>query len=245
MVMIIGHRGGRNLWPENSLSGFRKLAAMPVEGVEFDVHLTDAGELLVIHDPTLDRTTDRTGAVAALPAGEHRKVRLKDSDGEGIPTLEDVLEVFKDGAIELHVELKSGVEHRLYAGLEAKAAALINRFGLADRAILTSFHEAVLAEIGRVAPHIRRLSSFDRNSAHRMGLLTGLDKMLALSDVVAVERSLLAAEWDTVVSRVPLDRLGAWVPNDEVDLAFWLGKPIRQITTDRPDLAVKIRANAA
>ena len=58
MVMIVGHRGGRNLWPENSLSGFRKLAAMPVEGVEFDVHLTGGGELLVIHDPTLDRTTD-------------------------------------------------------------------------------------------------------------------------------------------------------------------------------------------
>jgi len=245
MVMIVGHRGGRNLWPENSLSGFKKLAAMPVEGVEFDVHLTGGGELLVIHDPTLDRTTDHTGPVAALRPGEHRNVRLKDSDGETIPTLEEVLEIFKDGTIELHIELKSGVDHRLYDGLEVEAAAVVDRLGLAERSILTSFHEEVLAEIGRVAPHIRTLSSFDRNSAQRMGLLSGLDRMLELSDVVAVEKSLLAAEWDTILARVPLDRLGAWVPNDESDLAYWLNKPIRQITTDRPDLAVQIRASAA
>jgi glycerophosphoryl diester phosphodiesterase len=169
---------------------------------------------------------------------------LKDSDGEAIPTLEDVLEIFKNGSIELHIELKSGVEHRLYTGLEAKAAAVVDRFGLAERSILTSFHEEVLAEIVRVAPHIRTLSSFDRNSAHRLGLLTGLQKMLDLSDVVAVEKSLLAAEWDTITASVPLDRLGAWVPNDEPDLAFWLAKPIRQITTDRPDLAVQIRTSA-
>jgi glycerophosphoryl diester phosphodiesterase len=243
--MIIGHRGGRNLWPENSLSGFKKLAAMPVEGVEFDVHLTNGGELLVIHDPTLDRTTDHTGPVADLAPGAHRNVQLKDGDGEAIPTLEEVLDIFWNGTIELHIELKSDVEHRLYPGLEAKAAAVVDRLGLADRSILTSFHEEVLAELARVAPHIRTLSSFDRNSAHRLGLLSGLDKMLELSDVVAIEKGLLAAEWDIILTRVPLDRLGAWVPNEEPDLAFWLSKPIRQITTDRPDLAIQIRASAA
>lgn len=245
MVMIIGHRGGRNLWPENSLSGFRKLKAMPVEGVEFDVHLTGDGELLVIHDPTLDRTTDHSGPVAALPAGAHRNVRLKDSDGEAIPTLAEVLEIFRDGTMELHVELKAGVGHVAYPGLEAAAAALIDRFGLGERSILTSFHEEILVEIGRVAPHIRRLSSFDRNSAERLGLKAGLDTMLELSDIVAVEKSLLLAEWDAITAQVPLERLGAWVPNEEADLKFWLDQPIRQITTDRPDRAVSIRGTAA
>ncbi|MGO8656265.1 glycerophosphodiester phosphodiesterase family protein, partial [Rhizobium ruizarguesonis] len=88
MVFIIGHRGGRNLWPENSLSGFRKLAQMPVDGVEFDIHLTRSGEVLVIHDPTLDRTTGAHGLVANLRPGESRTLRLKESDGETIPTLE-------------------------------------------------------------------------------------------------------------------------------------------------------------
>jgi glycerophosphoryl diester phosphodiesterase len=74
-----------------------------------------------------------------------------------------------------------------------------------------------------------------------MGLVAGLETMLELSDIVAVEKSLLVAEWDAITARVPADRLGAWVPNEEDDLAYWLGKPIRQITTDRPDTAVRIR----
>ena len=241
MVHIIGHRGGRNLWPENSLSGFRKLAGMPVEGVEFDVHLTHSGEMLVIHDPTLDRTTDHTGPVADLGPGAHRNVFLKESDGETIATLEEVLDVFKDTEFELHVELKADASGKAYPGLEAKAAQAIDRFGLAERAILTSFHPDVLETVRRISPHIRTLSSFDRNSAERLGLVSGLTKLLQLSDIIAVEKSLLVTDWDQIASLVPLDRLGAWVPNHKADLAYWLAKPIRQITTDRPDLALSVR----
>ena len=66
MTLITGHRGARNLWPENSLQGFRNVLELGVDAVEFDVHVTDAGELLVIHDATLERTTDGHGAVRAL-----------------------------------------------------------------------------------------------------------------------------------------------------------------------------------
>ncbi|MCC7274989.1 MAG: glycerophosphodiester phosphodiesterase, partial [Alphaproteobacteria bacterium] len=55
MVMIVGHRGARNLWPENSLAGFRRTAALGVEAVEFDVHGTRDGGIVVIHDPALER----------------------------------------------------------------------------------------------------------------------------------------------------------------------------------------------
>jgi glycerophosphoryl diester phosphodiesterase len=61
------------------------------------------------------------------------------------------------------------------------------------------------------------------------------------SDIIAVEKSLLAAQWEQITELVPVDRLGAWVPNDIGDLEYWLAKPIRQITTDRPDLALQAR----
>jgi glycerophosphoryl diester phosphodiesterase len=242
MVNIVGHRGGRNLWPENSLTGFRELAAMPVEGVEFDVHLTGGGELLVIHDATLDRTTDRTGPVAALQAGTHRQVRLNDSDGQAIPLLEEVLDIFVPTAIELHVELKADHTGRPYPGLEAKVAEMLDAKGLSDRAIMTSFHAEVLANIRAEAPHMRTLSSFDARSAERMGgVRAGLETMLELSDVIAIEKSVLAPHWDEISAMVPQDRLGVWVPNEEQDLSYWLAKPIRQLTTDRPDRAVRLR----
>lgn len=241
MVHIIGHRGGRNLWPENSLSGFRNLAAMPVEGVEFDVHLTQDGEMLVIHDPTLDRTTNRSGEVATLTRDERGKVMLNDSDGETIPALAEVLQIFKDTSLELHIELKTDSAGIPYHGLEAKVADLIDRYGVANRSFLTSFHSGVLRTIRRVAPHLRTLSSFDRKSAERLGLMAGLKEMMEVSDVIAIEMSLLAADWDEITQLVRLDRLGAWVPNNNADLSYWLGKPIRQITTDRPDLALAVR----
>lgn len=241
MVLIIGHRGGRDLWAENGLTGFRALAALPVEGVEFDVHLTEAGELLVIHDATLDRTTDHQGPVAQLRAGVHRHVFLKNGDGDTVPSLDDVLQTFAPTSIELHVELKADSTGQPYRGLEEKAAAVLDRHGLADRSILTSFNPDVLRTVRRVAPHIRTLSSFDTKSADWLGLVEGIATLLDVSDIIAVEKGLLDRHWDLITSRIPADRLGVWVPNEAADLTYWLDKPVRQLTTDRPDRALKLR----
>jgi glycerophosphoryl diester phosphodiesterase len=245
MTLIAGHRGARNLWPENSLSGFRNLLALGVEAVEFDVHLTDAGELLVIHDPRLDRTTDRKGPVSTLPLGERKNVVLVGSDHEGIPTLDEVLALYAPTGLELHVELKDDASGTPYRGLVAEAAAAIDRYGLSARTFLTSFSTDVLARVREAAPHIRTLYSYHRPAAEALGLSAGLTRALAVADVVAVEKSLLLAEWAEITAMAPLDRLGAWVPNDETDIAFWLTQGLRQITTDRPDLAVRLRSTGA
>ena len=240
MVLIIGHRGGRNLWPENSLRGFRELAELPVQGVEFDVHLTNAGELLVIHDPTLDRTTAQAGIVADLPAGAHRDIRLKDAGAEYVPALDEVLAIVGATRLELHIELKADASGHPYPGLEKRAVAVVDKLGLAERSILTSFNPDVLRTVRSIAPHIRTLSSFDQKSADRMGLVSGLKTLLEVSDVIAVEKSVLSQHWVQVSSLVPQERLGVWVPNETEDLRYWLAQPIRQLTTDRPDIAVSV-----
>lgn len=241
MVRIIGHRGARDLWPENSLTGFRELASMPVEGVEFDVHLTGDGELLVIHDPTLDRTTDRTGPVAQLGRGEHRQVKLRNGDNETVPLLSEVLDIYAGTAIELHVELKADSDGNPYPGLEEKVAAMLVTHGMAERSILTSFDPKVLEVVRRVAPDIRTLSSFDAKSAEKFGLLDGLETVMKVADIIAIEKSLLDRHWDIITRRLPRERLGVWVPNEETDLALWLNRPVHQLTTDRPDRALKMR----
>jgi glycerophosphoryl diester phosphodiesterase len=241
MVHIIGHRGGAALWPENSLSGFRELAALPVEGVEFDVHLTVDGELLVIHDPTLDRTTDHKGPVAALRGDEHRRVMLKQSDGQSIPLLSEVLEIFVGNRMELHVELKGDPRGAPYPGLAAKAAAMLDHYRLADRAMLTGFDPAAVAEVRTISPHIRTLCALDAQAVERHGLFEALDAMAEVANVVAVEKDVLDQHWEVIAARLPGERLGVWVPNYETELAFWLSRPIRQLTTDRPDRALRLR----
>ena len=84
---IASHRGGAFLWPENSALAFRQALVLPAEQLELDVHLSADGAVVVIHDATLDRTTDSTGPVRARTLAELRQVRVKGTGGEPPPTL--------------------------------------------------------------------------------------------------------------------------------------------------------------
>lgn len=242
-VAIIGHRGARNLWPENSLDGFRRTRALGIEGVEFDVHPARDGVLVVIHDPTLERTTEGQGVVAERTAAELAATRLRDGGGEGVPTLDAVLDIFAGSGIELHIEIKTDAAGKLYPGLERRLVDVIARRGLQDSAILTCFTPRALEIVREIAPRQRVLASVNQRSVDAMGgLAAALDRFQAIDGcLVAVEKGLLADNLDLCLQRLGRDRLGAWVPNEPDDIAAWLARPVRQITTDRPDLALERR----
>ncbi|TRO53368.1 glycerophosphodiester phosphodiesterase [Candidatus Bathyarchaeota archaeon] len=103
MVLRIGHRGAKGHAPENTLKSFSKAVELGCDMTELDVHLGGSGELVVIHDETVDRTTDGSGAVANHTLRELK--RLDAGQGERIPTLEEVLKLLK-GRIMLNIELK-------------------------------------------------------------------------------------------------------------------------------------------
>lgn len=242
MTMIVGHRGARNLWPENSLSGFRKTAALGIEAVELDIHLTRSGEIVVLHDASLDRTTLATGDVAALTPEARRCAILRDSLDECVPVLEEVLDVFRRTGMELHIELKNTTCGNRYDGLAARAVTAIREAGMEDHCILTGFTPEVLEEVRSLAPNIRRLASMNTQSAVVLGgLMPAVRRLAAVADIVAVEKSLLAVGWDSIIAELSLDRLCPWVANTEPELRYWLSKGTRQLTTDRPDLALALR----
>ena len=242
MVLIVGHRGARNLWPENSLGGFQKVRALATDAIEFDLHLTQAGELLCIHDATLERTTFGTGLVADLPLHGRKQVILRDSDEEHIPTFREVLEMFADTKFELHIEIKSDHNHQPYPGIVPAVMAELSRFPLGNRAVLTSFDPDVLRELRQAMPTGRRLASIDRHSAIRLGgLSAGLALLGELAEIVAVERTLLLENLELVNSIVPMSRWAVWMCNEADIITYWLAQPVFSITTDRPDLAVAAR----
>src|ERR1700730_1532409 len=100
-TLLAAHRGVSRLWPENSLLAFRNAIALGADFIEFDVHLSKDGELVVIHDPTLDRTTSGSGSVKDRSVAELKVLRLKDKAGaltdESVPTLDEVTAVAAKG----------------------------------------------------------------------------------------------------------------------------------------------------
>jgi glycerophosphoryl diester phosphodiesterase len=241
-VAIIGHRGARNLWPENSLDGFQRTRALGIEGVEFDVHPARDGTLVVIHDPTLDRTTDGQGPVADRTAAELAAIRLREGGG-AIPTLDQVFDIFAGSDIELHIEIKTDSNGRRYPGLEQRLVDVIADRKLHVTAILTCFAPRALEIVRGIAPKQRLLASVNQRLADAMGGLDkALDRFLAMDGcLIAIEKGLLTEKLDYCLDRVGSEKLGVWVPNEADDLAQWLMRPIRQITTDRPDIALEQR----
>jgi glycerophosphoryl diester phosphodiesterase len=150
--MAIAHRGASSYAPENTFAAFDLAIGMGARHLELDVHFSSDGHLVVIHDDTVDRTTDGSGpvtsrslaALTALDAGAWFDPRFK---GERIPTLGAVLERY--WGAHLHVELKG---HS--AGLAQRAVDMIRSSGIATNVTITSFQKAKLEETRAYAPEL-------------------------------------------------------------------------------------------
>ncbi|MET0785540.1 MAG: glycerophosphodiester phosphodiesterase [Paenisporosarcina sp.] len=155
-MKIYAHRGSSGTHPENTIAAFEAAAKLPVYGVELDVHLTKDGELVVIHDESIDRTSNGTGYVKDLTLSELRKYDygkwFSSAFAETIPTLDQVLKIYKNTEHHINIELKSDVFP--YEGLGEKVLHVIETFGLADRVVVSSFDHETIREFKKSAPHI-------------------------------------------------------------------------------------------
>jgi glycerophosphoryl diester phosphodiesterase len=143
---VVAHRGGRARGPENTLEAMRLGVAAGADAIELDVHRCAGGDVVVIHDATVDRTTDGRGAVGGMTLADLRSLdagcRFTPVSGGGaagtarIPTLDEVFEEFAHTAI--IIELKTGAA-------SAATLAVIERHAAEDRCIVDSFHAEALA----------------------------------------------------------------------------------------------------
>ena len=149
---MIAHRGASAYAPENTLAAFQLALRQGADGVELDVQLSADGEVVVCHDGSVDRTTDGHGLVAELSLAQLKQLDAgawfgQAFRGERIPTLAEVFESLPGGIID--VELKPGA---LSSALPNKVAALITRFNLSERVIVTSFLPHYLSRIHQLLP---------------------------------------------------------------------------------------------
>lgn len=150
--VIIAHRGASAYHPENTMSAFRSAVEMGAEMIELDILLSKDGVPVVIHDETLERTTNRIGKAAdfdlkdllTLDAGSWFSEK---HTGEPIPTLEEVLE-FAKGRIALNIEIKTeAVTDNTLGGIEEKALELVKKHGMQNHVLFSSFDYRALTHL--------------------------------------------------------------------------------------------------
>ena len=146
---VLAHRGGRALAPENTLKAFRNAISLGVDWLELDVQRTQDGALVVIHDDTVDRTTNGKGLVRNFTLEQLRA--LDAGDGEQIPTFNEVLQLAKVYGINLFPEAK---EPKLYPGLGAEMAQAVMEADYSSKTVIQSFDKATLDEVLAKDPQI-------------------------------------------------------------------------------------------
>jgi glycerophosphoryl diester phosphodiesterase len=180
LPLLVGHRGAAALAPENTLAGFRAAAEAGVTAVEFDVRLSADGVPVVIHDATLERTTDGKGPVAALSAAQLARLDAgawfaRRFRGEKLPTLEAAIGALAALGLAANIELKSeGDGARPLA--EAVAALLARAWpATLEPALLSSFDAACVAHCRALAPEVPRALLVETPDRAALALARKLD----------------------------------------------------------------------
>lgn len=155
---IWAHRGASAVYPENTMVAFEEANRSGANAIELDVQRTRDGELIVIHDETLNRTTNGRGYIYAasyswiktLDAGGKFHSRFR---GEKIPTLRDVLDFILQTNMTLNIEIKN--EPIRYPGIELQVIRLLDQFKLLHRTIISSFDHLCVQIVKRSAPNVQ------------------------------------------------------------------------------------------
>ncbi len=242
-TLLAAHRGGALLWPENSLLAFRNAIALGSDLLEMDAHLTKDGEVVVIHDPVLGRTTTGTGAVRERTLAEIRAFRLKDRDGkatdEAIPTLDEVVALAAPTPVRLLLEIKVDARGARYPGIEEKVLAILDRSGMTARAIVMAFEGETVRRIRTLRPDVMVGGLYSQRSLERMRSTVGWE-IEALGKLgarfVGLHQELVTPEVVRQAEKAEL-LLGAWTVNEAEAMRRFVEMGVGVLISDRPDVA--------
>jgi glycerophosphoryl diester phosphodiesterase len=221
-MRILGHRGARHEAPENTLAGIEHGLAAGVDGVEVDVRITSDGRIVVIHDATVDRTTNGSGPVAGMTFDELRT--LDAGDGERVPLLEEVVAALRGRGV-LSVEIKE----RAHALPVARRLHELDATGFVN---IISFDHRPLAVAAEAAPGLRTGCLVVARPADPVGLV-----MAAGADFLSIHLAYVDAELVATchAAQVPVC---AWNCNEPGDLPRYAEIGVDWLGTDEPSRVV-------
>jgi glycerophosphoryl diester phosphodiesterase len=240
--LIIGHRGFRSRYPENTLAAFAGAIDAGADMIEFDVQLTKDGHPVVIHDRTLDRTTNGAGPVTACSLSELKKLNAGSwfhsrFCAETIPTLDEVLDL-ADKKVLMNIEIKVDDDQPLYEyeGIEHKVINSVNRRNLMPHVLMSSFHKPILENLHGIDPRaaIGVLTEFGEKP-DLSGMCRALDAFSWNPYYLELEEITIASVHKKGFKVIP------YTVNDPDDIRRLIQLGVDGLFTDDPQTALEIR----
>jgi glycerophosphoryl diester phosphodiesterase len=250
---VIAHRGGRGLWPENTLLAFRSAAALGADVLEMDVRQTADGVLVVLHDETVDRTTDGSGPVAALALAALQRLdagyRWSPDGGAthpyrgrglAVPSLRDVFGALPAARMNLEIKARD-------ASLSQPLCELVREHRMERRVVVASFAQEPMDAFRAACPDVATAATADEARLFFRLAALFLDAFFApRAEVLQVPERLRGTEVLTprflaAARRFNL-KIDVWTVNEPEDMKRLIALPVAGIMTDYPDRMLALRA---
>ena len=234
--LIIAHRGASRYAPENTLASFRLAVSQHADAVELDAKLTRDGQIVVMHDDTIDRTTNGHGAVRQMDWAALQQVNAggkTDDAATGIPLLEDVLRAVAADVL-VNIELTNYASR--FDDLPYRVADLIERLGVVDRVWISSFNPVALRRFARRLPQVPTGFLVDPKSTWVFSVFRHFTPHRLVEPPLALVSEQAIRHWHAQGKRVMV-----YTVNDADDMRRLFAWGVDGIFTDDPPLAMQIR----
>ena len=239
MVQIFAHRGFSGYYPENTMLAFQKVAEETVaDGIELDIQLTKDGEIVIMHDEMLDRTTNGSGWLKDHTLEELKMLSVGVNvkgffPRQTIPTLREYFTWLKTTKLITNIELKTSYFE--YEGIEEKLIAMVKEFGLEDQIWYSSFNHYTVARIKKLMPEAK------------CGLLTdtwlmNIGEYAASQGAASVNARTYFCAKEGVAADLHAHNIAlqAWTPNDAEMKQELVDAGVDVLITNYPDIAAKV-----
>ncbi len=249
--LVFAHRGGGGIYPENTLEAFRYSAEMKVDVLELDIHATSDGKLVVLHDSSVDRTTDGSGKVKEMTLAELKKLdagyQFSTDDGQTfpfrgknitIPTLEEIFNAFPQ--TKFNIEPKQSEP-----SIVIPFCRLLREKKKTDKVMVGSFNQTVIDEFRRECPEVATSASPSEVTEfiayQKPGLSGSYTPVMQALQVPEQIGGVQIVTKDFVESAHKLNlRIHVWTINETVDMQRLIDLGVDGIMTDYPDKLLEL-----
>jgi glycerophosphoryl diester phosphodiesterase len=249
--LVIAHQGGDGIWPGNTMFAFQNAADLGVDVLEMDLHITSDGILVLMHDETVDRTTDGTGEIEAMTLDELKQLDAGydwSSDegasfpfrGQGItvPTLEEVFAAFPE--YRMTIEIK-----KTNTSMAKPFCETIRAYNMQDKVLVASFHDERLKEFRTECPEVATSSAKNETTVFVLltkAFLGGFYSPKFYSLQVPEESGGITVMTESFVRAAHARNLAVepWTINDEETMRKFIEWGVDGLITDRPDIMLNV-----